>query len=255
MQKLGLILSLLLIAAFCKNSNQTKQVEKEKQPAAMVYKTIGTIPVPDGFRRMNEHTDSFGVWLRTIPLKKDKTVYLFNGLVKANQNAQFAVIDISVGDKDLQQCADAVMRLRAEYLYAQNRGMEFVDFGGRKYKWPGQQGSREKFENYLQNVFGWCGSASLEKQLKRVQNFSSLSVGDVFIKGGFPGHAMLVADVAINEKGNKVYLLMQSYMPAQSIHIVVNPMNDKMSPWYEVNNNENIITPEYSFKKLNLRTW
>ena len=29
-------------------------------------------------------------------------------------------------------------------------------------------------------------------------------------------------------------MLAQSYQPAQDIHIVVNPLNEKMSPWYEV---------------------
>ena len=38
--------------------------------------------------------------------KKDKTVYLFDGSQKINQQAQFAVLNISVGKKNLQQCAD-----------------------------------------------------------------------------------------------------------------------------------------------------
>jgi len=52
------------------------------------------------------------------PFKKNKTVYLYDGSVKRNQAAQFAVLDISTGNKDLQQCADAVMRLRARFLFA-----------------------------------------------------------------------------------------------------------------------------------------
>jgi len=40
------------------------------------------------------------------------------------------------------------------------------------------------------------------------------------IRAGSPGHAMLVVDVAEDERGRRIYLLAQSYMPAQDIHIV-----------------------------------
>jgi hypothetical protein len=41
----------------------------------------------------------------------------------------FAVMDLPVGNKDLQQCADAIMRLRAEYLYrpGQFNSIRFYD--------------------------------------------------------------------------------------------------------------------------------
>ena len=35
---------------------------------------------------------------------------------------------------------------------------------------------------------------------------------------------MIVADVAFNKKGEKIFILAQGYMPAQDIHIVKNPM-------------------------------
>jgi hypothetical protein len=78
----------------------------------VLLQSIVNIPVPEGFKRIA--TDGFGQYLREIRLKKDNTVYLYNGSPKRNQTAQYAVIDISVGAKDLQQCADAAMRLRAE---------------------------------------------------------------------------------------------------------------------------------------------
>jgi len=50
--------------------------------------------------------------------------------------------------------------------------------------------------------------------------YSTIEPGDVMIRAGSPGHAMLVVDVAEDERGRRIYLLAQSYMPAQDIHIV-----------------------------------
>ena len=68
--------------------------------------------------------------------------------------AQFAVLDIPVGKKDLQQCADAVMRLRAEYLFEQKRYPEivFTDNNGKPYEWKGGD-NKTDFDNNLENVF------------------------------------------------------------------------------------------------------
>jgi hypothetical protein len=220
------------------------------------YKTIGEIKVPDGCKRIPVPAGSFGKWLQSVPLRKDDHVYLYNGLLKRNQTAQFAVLDISVGKKDLQQCADAVMRLRAEYLFSEKRFGEirFSDNAGKIYEWKGNNNSI-KFANYLEQVFGFCGSASLEKQLDTVGSIYKIKAGDVFIKGGFPGHAMIVVDVAADDKGNKFFMLAQSYMPAQDIHIVRNPTNNELSPWYEVRDSNEIITPEWKFYKNQLRQW
>ena len=212
--------------------------------------------MPAGFKRVETGKDSFGSWLRNINLKKDKQVYLYNGSLKKNQSAQFAVLDIPVGKKDLQQCADAVMRLRAEYLYSYKRFSEiiFTDNAGTDYLLKDKI-NRTEFEDYLERVFGWCGSASLEKQLKTVDTISQVLPGDVFIRGGFPGHAMIVMDAAVNNKGEKIFLLAQSYMPAQDIHIVKNPMDRKLSPWYKVDDENEIFTPEWKFYKNQLRRW
>jgi hypothetical protein len=104
-------------------------------------------------------------------------------------------------------------------------------------------------------VTGCCGSASLEKPLKPVAGINEIKAGDIFIKGGFPGHAMLVVDIAINDKGKKFFMLAQSYMPAQDIHIVKNPADEALSPWYEVSDSNEIITPEWKFYKNQLRQW
>ena len=54
-------------------------------------------------------------------------------------------------------------------------------------------------------------------------------------------------DVATYAKGNRIYLLVQSYMPAKDIHLLNNPTNQQISPWYLVNEEERIVTPEYIF--------
>ena len=113
---------------------------------------------------------------------------------------------------------------------------------------------KNRFEQYLQQVFGWCGSASLDKQLSCVENYKDLKTGDVFIKGGFPGHAMIVADMAVNSKGEKVFMLIQGYQRAQDFHIVVNPMDGELSPWYKLNAANEIYTPEWTFYKDQLHT-
>lgn len=254
------VLFFLIIIAGC-NPVQEKPLSGKRlkvvKPAILSdIQAIGGIPTPEGYRKVFHKPDSFGEWLRAVRLKEDKTVYLYNGKEKTNQSAQFAVLDISVSKKDLQQCADAVMRLRSEYLFDQGKydDIAFMDYNGKWYRWQGGS-NRKKFDGYLENVFGWCGSASLEKQLKPVSNIENMQTGDVFVKGGFPGHAVIVADMAENEKGEKVYLLAQGYQPAQDIHVLVNPVDNELSPWYKLSDAEKIITPEWTFYKSQLKQW
>ena len=252
----------MFIIAGCKNNNPEKNVFQNISTTGSDTKsqndfaTIKKIPLPKGFKRVGVEENPFAEWLQNVSLKNDKTVYLFDGSQKTNQQAQFAVLDISVGKKNLQQCADAVMRLRAEYLFASNRFEEihFTDNDGTAYDFTPPY-TTAHFKKYLDVVFGMCGSASLAKQLKAVQTFSDIKAGDVIIRGGFPGHAVIVMDVAINTTGKKIFLLAQSYMPAQDIHVLVNPSNNDSSPWYLIDENLEITTPEYLFKTSELKTW
>lgn len=221
------------------------------------YATIGAIPVPTGYHRLPEGPGSFGTWLRGVALKKSLTVYLYNGTPKTNQDAQFAILDIPVGHEDLQQCADAVMRLRAEYLYNSKRYAEIcfytergvrLDFGECADK------GRTAFDRYLRKVFTYCSTRTLARQLIPA-SLNTVEAGDVLIRSGSPGHAMLVVDVAVDGQGHRIFLLAQSYMPAQDIHIVRNPGDDR-SPWYRADTSIKILsTPEYSFTTSELRTW
>src|SRR5262249_41727633 len=93
--------------------------EQETQPLSE------RIDPPPGFRRLALSRTSFGGWLRELPVRSGHPdVFLYDGTPKKNQSAHALVLAVDVGNQDLQQCADAVMRLRAEYLWAQGRREE-----------------------------------------------------------------------------------------------------------------------------------
>ena len=236
------------------------------------------IPTPTGFERMPAPTDSYAQWLRGLPLKPGKPpVLLHSGEEKRNQDAHCAVVDIDTGKKNLQQCADATMRLRAEYLFSQERheAIHFNFTSGDRAEWtqwaqgyrPKISGanvrwtqsakpdsSRASFRRYMNTVFMYAGTLSLSQELESVQNILDMRIGDLLIVGGSPGHCVTVADMAMNPANNRrIYLLAQSYMPAQDIHLLKNPNNADLSPWYALDTRENIITPEWTFTQNQLK--
>ena len=255
-QLFSLIILQVILLSCNSNTRNSPGLQTDIGTAINPYKQIKAIPLPEGFERIQAVSGSFTVFLQDVNLKENTTVYLYNGQPKRNQSAQYALLDISTGNKDLQQCADAVMRLRAEYQFAQKQFEQIVFYDNDKTAYTfSAPFTREHFDTYLNRVFGMCGSASLSKQLKPVNNFLQILPGDVLIRGGFPGHAVIVMDVAVNDTGKKIYLLAQGYMPAQDIHVLKNPMNTDLSPWYEVNDDHIITTPEYTFTRNELRRW
>lgn len=234
------------------------------------------ISPPKGYAREVVQTGSFAAWLRNLPLKPGRPpVHLYNGREKGNQQAQYAVVDMDVGDKDLQQCADAVMRLRAEYLFSTKQEIHFhftsgdecvfdrwaqgyrPDVRGNTVSWKrsaSPDDSYASFRQYMNVVFNYAGTASLSRELQSV-NVMNMKIGDVFIHGGFPGHAVLVTDMAVNSSGRKVFLIVQSYMPAQEIHVLRNPESEEMGPWYPLDFGDELHTPEWTFANTELKRW
>ncbi len=236
------------------------------------------IAPPEGFARVDVEPGTFAHWLRYLPLKPGRPdVRLFNGEPKANQTAHHAVIDIDVGERDLQQCADAVMRLRAEYLFTHGHADRIAfnytsgdraaytewaegmrpSVSGNRVTWSRSAGvdrSYRGFRRYLRNVFIYAGTASLSKELPKLGDPARLRAGDVIVQGGYPGHAVIVVDAAVDARtGRRVYLLAQSYMPAQDMHVLVNPSDPALSPWYTAEPGRPIVTPEWRFNASHLR--
>jgi hypothetical protein len=234
------------------------------------------IAPPTGFERTNCTTGSYCDWLRHLPLKAEGSpVKFYNGGVKSGA-VHHSVIDLDVGKKDLQQCADAVIRLKAEYHYAQKEyskihfnftsghKVSFDDWrkgrkpivSGNKVRFSTPKNSTDdsyaNFKKYMTIIFSYAGTLSLDKELKSV-DISDIQVGDVFIYGGSPGHAVLVIDVAENKSGEKMFLLAQSYMPAQDMHILKNPFHPGEGPWYSADFTDELFTPEWRFYARELK--
>jgi hypothetical protein len=225
---------------------------------------------PSGFARVAQAPDAFGSMLRGLPLKPvDAPVRLHTGALKARQDVHAAVVDLDVGRADLQQCADVLMRLRAEHLYGTGR-MDEIAFHftsgdlcafsewrqGTRWQVAGSHvtkvsggpvdASHASMRRYLELVFTYAGTASLPRDTEPVSAGAPLRPGDVFLQPGSPGHAMIVVEVA--ERGTEqVMLIAQGYMPAQDIHVVKNPGARDGSPWFRVGAGAKLVTPEWSF--------
>jgi len=242
-------------------------------------KTIATrFAVPEGFVRVKTEENSFTAYLQHFPLQPDGSPVLFFNGKENTQSSHLAVLDISVGKRDLQQCADAVMRLRAEYLFGQKRYDEIhfnfvsgfnaeyarwrkgerirIVNNGQKAVWGsgGEVGdSRASFKKYLNMVFSFAGTASLVHELEKVED--QPQIGDVLIQGGSPGHAVIILDAIENPNtGERRYLMAQSYMPAQSIHVLQNTNLEGKTPWFTFPEDPQgeILTPSWLFFRQDL---
>lgn len=305
MVRIFYFLSIVLIFAACEEPQKSVPVANESSPPIVVKASDLPTTFSDTFPQTLRYTwqpadwepafylkkrfpslekdqiqattsNSFAHWLQHLPLKAPNApVYLYNGSLKGNQQAHLAVLDMDVGKRDLQQCADAVMRLRAEYLYSQQSfskihfnytsgdKVSFEDWAkGRK---PKVKGNRVVFSNasgnpdysyanfrkYLIAIFNYAGTASLSKELIPVF-IEDMQIGDVFIQGGFPGHAVIVVNMKENAQGEKFFMLAQSYMPAQEMHILKNPAEPN-SPWYPLTFGVKLHTPEWPFSRKDLK--
>lgn len=274
-----LITVLLFTISSCSNTENHIETSPTKKVTETNLETIRGISLPEGFRYVDDGDSAYSNWLLDLKLKKNKTVYLHNGKLKSNQGAQFAVLDINIGKKDLIQCADAAMKLRADYFFENRfydqirflatsgdelsfqswlKGVRWKEKGGKLISYSsGNVGTniQQEYNRFMEFVFSYCGTYSLSRQTKLLDDSRTIQPGDMFVYGGFPGHAVTVMAVAINENSEKIFLLSQGYMPAQDIHILKNEANADLSPWYSVDEIFPLYTPEWKFKTGSLRRW
>jgi len=277
----SITLYLLLILFSCKqdvtNPLVDRQIPNHEIPRSGHQIDSIDLSAPQGYQIQKHSKDSYAHFLQNLPLKpKGSPIKYFDGRTKSYFSEYVAVIDLPIGNKDLHQCADAVMRLRADYLYQSEQydkihfnftnGMR-VDYTnwmqGKRIKVDGNKtnwyqakeasNTAEDYWNYLEQIWMYAGTLSLSKELKP-RAIENIEIGDVFIQGGSPGHAIIVVNMATQESsGEKLILLAQSYMPAQEIHILTNPDSENLSPWYSTKDLDQLITPEWTFNANDLK--
>jgi hypothetical protein len=215
-------------------------------------------------------SDSWQYFLQHLPVVNKPVVDYRNRQIEYQEKSA-GIIPFDVGTTDLQQCADALIRLRAEYLFQQKRyseiGFHFVS--GDYYTWndycsglrPVANGNGIKFvhtsesektheslRRYLDIVYTYASTISLSKELKTTNAFE---IGTVVIYAGSPGHCFIIIDEATNSRGEKVYKLAEGYSPAQSIYVLRNLNEGGISPWYLLKKGV-IETASYRFENYKL---
>lgn len=220
---------------------------------------------PKGYTRVAVEPGSFSAWLRGLPLRAQGTPvrHFRGGEVLAGDDVRLAAVaELDVGTANLQQCADSVIRLHAEWLWSGNQreriayrftsgdlaswpryaAGERAKVAGSKVAWVRSakaDSSRATFRTYLDLVFNYAGTMSLAP-LKTRPSREDVRPGDFFVLGGSPGHAVVVLDVAANPEGRRVALLGQGFMPAQDFH-VLSPGGDD-APWFALDGDA-VTTP------------
>ncbi|WP_296313523.1 DUF4846 domain-containing protein [Winogradskyella sp. UBA3174] len=275
------LLFLFLIIAFIVLAFQLKPLTKVANSGAAIVETSSLINkdsltiksrvnVPENYKRTAYKKGSFENYLRNYKLKSfgskiinyDDTKYYW-------QDGHIGILEIPVPKNGLQQCADALIRIRGEYLWDNNRKNEigFKFTSGHYCSWlkyaegfrPKIKGnkvtfhktesanySKENFYKYLNLIFMYSGTLSLYNELKSIKA-KDLQIGDMLIKGGSPGHIVMLADEAVNEKGEKLFLLFQGNTPAQSVHLVKNIEDSNRSPWYQLEDDAVVPISNYTF--------
>lgn len=236
------------------------------------------IAPPPGYTRVPVESGSFSAFVRGLPLApKGTPVVAHDGAIvrAADDDYVEAVVAIDVGNADLQQSADVIVRLHAEWLWGRGersqisymastklelplsrweKGQRLVTNNGSDVFWAIQGKPKEvdyaEFRRYLDAVFNWGNSTSLAARSRKLDKPEELVPGDFFLHSHAPGHVAIVLDVAEKPGGERVALLGQVLNPAQSLHVL---RPGRATPWFSLRPGNAILTPytsEFDWSEL-----
>jgi len=232
------------------------------------------ILLPDGFKRSIYEEGTFQHYLQQYKLKEfGSKIINYDGNEYIYQSGHVGILELPVPGNGLQQCADALIRIRAEYLWENDRkdeiGFKFTSghycswikyaqgyrpkVNGSKvsfHKIAGADSSKENFYKYLNLIYMYAGTQSLYDELSKLRSVDIVDVGDMLIYPGSPGHVILVVDKAENSSGKKLFIFAQGNTPAQSVHIIKNLNDSNKSPWYDIELGAYLEIPTYYFNDV-----
>lgn len=158
----------------------------------------------------------------------------------------------------VEQCADIVVRLVAEYANGNGNADEIVfrSLSGQRIEWKRWLQGRyavntdasaiiyhagaartetpREFDEFLTFVMSYVNTASLRRDWREVAP-GDIQIGDVLIQpsclGAGMGHMSMVVDACEDSAGNRLYLFVDGYTPARVPVVRQREPNKPMSAW------------------------
>jgi hypothetical protein len=213
-------------------------------------------PTPAGFVRVETAEDSFGAWLRMLPVSEGPPVVRTSKGHTVGAPA-LATVPLDLGSGDLQQCADSAIRLYAEYRWDTGRteSLAFHFTSGDRSDWSDwlkgerfdvsgphvarsfgapRPPNRTSYRAWLQHTFVYAGTRSLRLDAESVEDDEPLRPGDLLVDPGSPGHAVVLLDVATSDSGERIGLIGQGFMPAQTFHVLSPERGHGRAGWFSL---------------------
>lgn len=220
--------------------------------------TIEEISLPSkDFYRVNIINNSFSDFLRKLPLKKTGSHVLNyrGGVFKSGGDTSVAsVVDMDVTGRRLEQCMDILVRLYAEYLWGKEQVGNFnlplpggywlewqkwktgfrPVFKGINVFWSRSSqpdSSHQSFRTFLNTVYSESHTQQFYHAYQPIER-REVQIGDIIIKKGTKGHAIMIVDLVKNERGQMMALIGNGDTPACQLFL----LNYKSGiPWIPLN--------------------
>lgn len=225
---------------------------------------IGEISLPSyDYKRIEIEKNSFAEYLRNLPLKEkgSDVINYRGGIFKSSSDTSVAyVVNMNIMGRRLEQCMDILVRLYAEYLWSvkQIDSLILPLPGGYWLQWSDwRSGLRPVFNGIKMKMQRSIQHANLEKNYQSYLNIiyneshtqqffyayqslrrENVQIGDIIIKKGTKGHAVMIVDLAKNKEGELIALIGNGDTPACQLFLL-NYKVDK--PWIPLKFDQEII--------------